>query len=216
MFALLGEIPFEVIGSPETLESLRTYEYAEHKVVEGRPRLQWVADGLEMITLQMLFHASFTNPALQLGLLQAAAADHGASPLLFGNGVHRGYFIVISFETASKQLSQAGDPIAILARVNLKEWPLGAELDPSAPPRPTTPPLGIVIAQPGAATGTIPYSAPQAITSTVTPPSAVYLPPALAAPGVSPILNNPALAGTTSPALLPNDVPTGWIVRAAQ
>jgi phage protein U len=96
MFALLGEISFEVIGSPEVFESSRRFDYAEHRVVEDRPRLQWLAADLESITLAMLFHISFTDPAAQLAALLAAADDHQARALVLGNGVFRGFFVVES------------------------------------------------------------------------------------------------------------------------
>jgi phage protein U len=216
VFAVLGEIPFEVIGSPESLESSRVYEYAEHKVVEDRPRLQWVADGLETITLEMLFHVSFTDPAAQLALLLAAAGDHNARPLVFGNGLHRGYFVVTSISTTSRQLSPAGDPIAIFVRVQLKEWSLGVEMDPNAPPLPSTLPVGVVTAEPGATPGAIPYSVPQGISVTAAALIGVYAPPPLAAPGVSPLLNNPSAPGIIPANAIPSDIPTSRIVRAAQ
>jgi Phage P2 GpU len=87
MFALFGEISFEVIGSPEVFESSRRFDYAEHRVVEDRPRLQWLAADLESITLAMLFHISFTDPAAQLAALLSAAYDHQARALVLGNGV---------------------------------------------------------------------------------------------------------------------------------
>ncbi len=47
MFALFGEIVFELLTSPDGIESLRSWDYAEHRVVEDRPKLQWIADDLE-------------------------------------------------------------------------------------------------------------------------------------------------------------------------
>jgi hypothetical protein len=38
VFAILGEIPFQVVGSPEALSDSRSYDYAEHRVVQARPR----------------------------------------------------------------------------------------------------------------------------------------------------------------------------------
>jgi len=142
MFALLGEIPFEVLGSPETFESSRHFYYAEHRIIEDRPRLQWLAAELESITLAMLFHTSFTNPAAQLASLLAAARDHQARALVLGNGVFRGFFVVESVATSDIQLGADAAPIAIRVRANLREWAPGSEFDPAAPPRLATVPLG--------------------------------------------------------------------------
>jgi hypothetical protein len=62
----LGDIQFEVVGSPEVYESAGTYDFAEQKVIESKPRLQWVGDDLERLKFELIWHASFTNPALQL------------------------------------------------------------------------------------------------------------------------------------------------------
>lgn len=78
MFAAFGEIVFELLGSPDSLESARRWHYAEHRVIEDVARLQWVGDELETMTIAMLFHASYTDPAAQSAALLAAAADHGA------------------------------------------------------------------------------------------------------------------------------------------
>ena len=76
MFAALGEIIFELLGGPQAIEATRRWDYAEQRVLEDLPRLQWIADGAELITLEMLFHQSFTNPSSQLAALMAAASDH--------------------------------------------------------------------------------------------------------------------------------------------
>src|SRR5579872_5011581 len=86
VFAILGDIPFQVVGSPESLSDSRGYDYAEHRVIQDRPVLQWLADDLETIELEMLLHQSFTNPTVNLLLLLQAAETHAALPLVFGNG----------------------------------------------------------------------------------------------------------------------------------
>ncbi len=63
-------------------------------MVEARPRLQWLATELQKISLELGFHVAFVNPATQMNLLRAAAEDHQARALIFGNGVHRGYFVI--------------------------------------------------------------------------------------------------------------------------
>jgi phage protein U len=215
MFALLGEIVFETIAAPEALQSSMRWRYAEHRVLEGTPRLQWVGDSLETITIEMMFHASFTNPAAQMDALAAAASDHSARPLVFGNGDYRGYFVVSSISAVTTQMSDAGDTIAIKARAKLTQWVLSGELDPNAPPQPSFTPVAAVAGAAGTPTGPLVYSAPAGVGAGVAAPAAVYAPPALVAPGVSSILNNPAAAGAFAADSLPGDVAPAAIVRAA-
>jgi phage protein U len=83
----------------------------------------------------MLFHASYIDPAAQLAALIAAGSDHSARALVFGNGDHRGYFVVTEIQTASTQMDAAGAPIAITVNATLRQWAPGSEIDPNAPPR---------------------------------------------------------------------------------
>lgn len=144
MFAVLGDITFETLTSPETFRSTSEYHFAEHKIVEAAPRLQWLANELQKISLDLKFHVAYTNPATQMNRLRAAAEDHQARALVFGNGVHRGYFVIETLEETHEQLADDGSYVAIAARLELCEWIPGADFDPQAPATPTTPPPGVV------------------------------------------------------------------------
>src|SRR5579863_8759919 len=144
MFALFGEIVFAVLGSPDSFASSRRWDYAEHRVVEDRPKLQWLAAGLETIELDFHFHVSFTDPSAQMAALIAAASDHNARPLVFGNGMHRGYFVLTSLQTTARQMSANGNLIALTVRTELKEWAF--ETENEGTPAAWFPLLGIVAA----------------------------------------------------------------------
>jgi phage protein U len=216
MFAVLGEIVFELLGSPDAFDSTRTWDYAEHHVVEDRPKLQWLAASLETIELDFHFHTSFTDPTAQAAALIAAAGDHNARALVFGNGIHRGYFIVTSIRTTARQMSASGDLIAITVRAGLKEWALESEINASASPVPWFPLVGIVAAPPGAATSSIAYSGGIGVGATVGTSRQGFVSPSISAPGVSPILNLPGVAGLTAPHLSVNDIAPKAIVRAGR
>ena len=207
MFALFGDILFQTIGSPEIFESQRSFTYAEHRVIQDRPRLQWIAPGLEIITIAMLFHASFTNPVAQMDLLAAAAEDHQARPLVLGNGVFRGLFVIDSISTNDIQLAADGTPIALRARVMLREWNPGAEYNPAAPPVPAFTPLGL-------ASVAIDYISP--LLSAAGAAASAYTAPSFVQPGVSALLENPLPGGANGPSLFYAAVPAAVIVRARQ
>ncbi len=192
MFAALGDIQFEVVGSPEGYESDETYDFSQQRVIESKPRLQWVGDGLERLHFELMWHSSFTNPGVQLALLRATAAQHLALPLVFGNGGFRGFFVIESIKMKSQQLSAGGAPIAIRVALALKEWIADQALAASAPV-PTATPLGITTASSGAA-----GSEPNEST-----------------PGVSALLSIPSATGTSGPNLEADDVPAAVIVRSA-
>lgn len=189
MFAILGDIPFEVTASPQQLIAARRYHYAEHEVIEGRPQLQWISDGLETLRLQLLLHRSIGDPVLSLALLQEAGSTHAGMPLVFGNGDFRGYFVVAEIETISRQLNGAGDPVAIEARVVLREYV--SDADPTAL-FPSFSPIGVAAAL-GAAGVTSPAEA-----------------------GVSALLAFAPMPGPATPNLQPGDVPLDAVVRKAR
>jgi phage protein U len=123
MYATLGpEIEFEVLVSPNKFESKREYTYAKHDLVEDRPRLQWIARDLEEIELAMHFHVSFTNPQAQIDALLKAAEDHKALALVFGNGRHRGFFVVRSIEESILQQADDGSVVDATITVKLQEY----------------------------------------------------------------------------------------------
>jgi len=193
LFAVLGEIQFEVVGSPEGYESTGAYEYCEQRVIESKPRLQWVGDELERLSFELMWHSSFTNPAAQLALLRGTAAQHLALPLVFGNGGFRGFFVIESIAVKSQQLSAKGAPIAIRVALALKEWIADAQPFASAVSLATFAPLGLTLASAGAASGVS-----DALTS-----------------GISALLSIESATGASGPDLEADDVPIAVIVRSA-
>jgi phage protein U len=192
LFAALGDIQFEVVGSPEGYASEETYGFSEQRVIESKPRLQWVGEDLERLNLELMWHSSFTNPGVQLALLRATAALHLALPLVFGVGTYLGLFVIESIKVKSMQMSDLGGLLAIRVALTLKEWIPDQALASSAPV-PTFSPLGITTGSAGTA-----GSGPDGST-----------------PGVSALLSIPSATGTSGPNLEADDVPAAVIVRSA-
>lgn len=214
MFAVFGDMLFELLNSPSGFESSRSWVYAEQQVVEDRPRLQWIANALELLELDFHFHASFTDPSVQLNALTAAGDDHNARPLVFGNGVHRGYFTVIALRTTSSQMSADGSLIAITLRVSLKEWAFESKVNSATTPIASFPLIAVVSALPGITTSSIANVSPAGSSATFSTTEIKYVPPSLASPGVSPLLNIPNISGVPTIHLTPEDVAPNVIVRA--
>jgi phage protein U len=177
LFAVLGPILFQAVGSPESLESSRGWNYAEHKTVESTPLLQWIGDELEMINLEILLHVQYSQPFTDRAALIAAAEAHQAMPLVFGNGTHRGWFVITKIAETAHQLADDGSPIAITLKLELKQWAQNVEIDPAAPPLPATPPPALIVGPlaPGesvagvvAATGLVTFTGTNAGVSAVT------------------------------------------------
>jgi phage protein U len=214
MFAVLGDIVFETLAGPEQITAERNWHYAEHRVVEDTSQLQWIADELETVTLDVLFHVSFTNPAAQLEALLEAASDHQARALVFGNGVHRGYFVITSIGTIDKQTSDVGDPVSVSVRVGLKQWLPTQNSGSNNLPAGSFAPIAAVVASSGITTGTVPYIAPAGSPGENIASASIYTAPIMTAAGLSPLLGNPAPSGPGSALMIAADVPVSAIVRS--
>jgi phage protein U len=241
-FAVLGELTFQIVGSPTSFASERKYDFAVHKVVESKPRLQWIANDLEEITFDLKFHLSFCNPKTQMDALVAAANAHRAMALVFGNGVHRGYFVIIGLGQAFEQLGGDGTLVSITAKVTLQEY-VRDQAKLTKTPVPANPPIAVVkspqtasttgtagvVGSPATSAGvTYSYAAvgPRNLLSTdaLTTFSATgalpagtslgnYSPPSYQSPGVSALASNPAATGVSSPAAVADDYPATSTAR---
>lgn len=187
---------------------MREYNYAEHRVVQNTPQLQWLADGLETIELELLLHSTIADPALRLFELQTAAKLHEALPLVFGNGDFRGFFVIAAIGAVSRQHSAAGDPQVIRVRMVLREWPFA--IDPNLPATPNFTPIGLVAAPIGVPTGSGIPSPTAPVAQAATTGTA-----ALAAAGISALLTLGGPGGPPSPTVQPGDIPTATITRSA-
>ena len=161
MFAALGDIQFEVVGSPEGYASEETYGFSEQRVIESKPRLQWVGEDLERLNLELMWHSS---------LVRATAALHLALPLVFGVGTYLGLFVIESIKVKSMQMSDLGGLLAIRVALTLKEWIPDQALASSAPV-PTFSPLGITTGSAGTA-GSGPDGSTPGVSALLSIPSA--------------------------------------------
>jgi thiol-disulfide isomerase/thioredoxin len=151
------------------------------------------------------------NEGKAMGLV---ARNHSAQPLVLGNGEHLGYFVIAALRVASTQMTAVGDVIAMTVHLELKEWALSSELDPTVPPQPDFAPIAMVPAPEGEETTAVTYSGALGVATTIAPASSTYAGTVTGAPGVSPLLSGPA-AGASNGPLSPDDVPAETIVRSA-
>jgi phage protein U len=133
MHALLGDIAFNLITHFEDISESSSANFAEHALIEGKPRLQWVGDNLDEINWRMMLHAGFCQPALEMLKIKAAIARHEALPLIFANGDYKGYFVPIDVRVATKQLMRDGTLVWVEADLTLREYVLPVVLVEEVP-----------------------------------------------------------------------------------
>lgn len=141
MFALLGDVQFDVITYFDGFESQFGADFAEHALIEGKPRLQFIGDKLDEIRIQLAFHLHYCDPEAELAKLKDALAAHQAMALVLGNGDYKGWFVLTDVQATSKHTDKAGTLIALEASITLREF-VGDKKNPLQPPavQPKLPP----------------------------------------------------------------------------
>lgn len=137
MYAVLGEIEFEVVACWDGFENTMGVDYASHARIEGKPGVQFIGDKLDKITLQFSFHSQFCQPTRELNRLRDAMTAHQAMALVFGNGDYRGWFVITELTAAHQHTDPYGNVIAQSGSLSLQEY-TGDPKNPLLPPAITT------------------------------------------------------------------------------
>lgn len=124
MFAVLGDIEFELITYWDGFEATFGVDYAEHARIGGKPGLQFVGDRLDEIQITLVFHQHYCVPDVELARLRTAMKAHQALALVFGNGDYRGWFVITDVTATSEQTDSTGNVLAVSATVSLRESPV--------------------------------------------------------------------------------------------
>ncbi|UMO87199.1 phage tail protein [Pectobacterium sp. PL64] len=122
MFAVLGDIEFELITYWDGFESTFGVDYAEHSRIEGKPGLQFVGEQLDEFRISLVFHSLYCAPDNELSRLRRAMRAHQALALVFGNGDYRGWFVITAVTASSQQTDSSGNVMAMTAEVTLREY----------------------------------------------------------------------------------------------
>lgn len=133
MFAVLGDIEFELITYWDGFESTFGVDYAEHSRIEGKPGLQFVGEQLDEFRISLVFHSLYCTPDNELSRLRRAMRSHQALALVFGNGDYRGWFVITAVTASSQQTDSSGNVMAMTAEVTLREY-IGDPKSPLKPP----------------------------------------------------------------------------------
>lgn len=122
MYAQLGDIKFELITYFDMLSSSYKIDYAEHATIEGKPKLQYIGEALETISIKLSFHTDFCNPQEEIKKLKESASRYEPLPFIFANGLYKGKYVI---EEISKEVVQTFNDATYMnieAEIKLKEW----------------------------------------------------------------------------------------------
>lgn len=133
MYALLGDIQFDLITYFDGMDAQFGADFAEHPLIEGKPRLQWVGDRLDEFRIDLSFHAWFCDPETELVRLKQALQAHMAMSFVLGNGDYKGWFVLTEVQAMSRQTDQYGTLTCLEATITLREY-VGDKNNPLPPP----------------------------------------------------------------------------------
>ena len=115
MYAQLGNIRFEGLKGFYNFSHERSVNYAQHELINGKPRLQAVGDNLDSISFGMYLHSEFTNPEADIEAMRLAMQERTVLPLILGNGRVLGFFVIPNFS----QMNSFTDPLGNLIEATL-------------------------------------------------------------------------------------------------
>ncbi|WP_405119225.1 phage tail protein [Pseudomonas leptonychotis] len=122
IWAVLGEIEFELTNHPSAQAERGTADYAEHAMLQGKPKLQWIGEGLDELTLELAFHAALVDPEVQLRKLKTAKAAHEPLPYVLGSGDYRGIYVITALDVTTRKTDGNGRLLSALANISLREY----------------------------------------------------------------------------------------------
>jgi len=121
MYAQLGNIRFEGLKGFSSFSHERGVNYAQHELINGKPRLQSVGDNLDSISFGMYLHSEFTNPEADIETLRLAMQNREVLPLLLGNGRILGFFVIPNFSQSNSFTDPLGNLIEVTLNIELLE-----------------------------------------------------------------------------------------------
>lgn len=139
VFALIGNISIEVLGSPTKLARSTRYRYGKLDTVTTKPLLQWIGEDLEQIQWSGLIHQFWSlSPQNDINTLKSIASNHLVVPITLGYGGFLGNYVIQELEVKDIWMAPNGNQIALEFNMDLMEWsgtiPIGSTQQYSTKP----------------------------------------------------------------------------------
>lgn len=122
MFAQLGDIVFDGVLGPEAMSISGDESYAEHALINVRPKLDHTGTGLRTISMTIQFHFAFCTPEVNIAALWSHKEQADILSFVLGNGRVIGDFVITSLTETPAQCAPDGTYIAVKANITLKEF----------------------------------------------------------------------------------------------
>ena len=121
-WAILGDFEFDIIKSPQTYSDRTGTVWSEHALIKGKPQLEYTGDELDEIQLEIKLHANLINTHQQIETLKRLQRQHKPLPFVLGDGIHKGYFVIVSIDSNHEKTLQGGKTRVATQSITLKEY----------------------------------------------------------------------------------------------
>lgn len=122
MYAQLGDIIFSGLLGPSKFEDTFVTDFAEHGLVESKPRLEAIGEKLQEITLSVHLHRAFITPELFFDKVNNHRLKRTILPLLWGSGDIEGDFVIKSIQRKIVQQTDDGAITEMDLEIILSEY----------------------------------------------------------------------------------------------
>jgi phage protein U len=123
MYAQLGSIQFENLKSFTQFDKTGSAIYAEHALIDSKPRLQRTGSSLDELSIAMRFHVGFPCiPTEEVGKLKTARDEGEVLTLSWGNGRIEGNFVITQLSETIEDQDREGNIFAIVVSCTLLEF----------------------------------------------------------------------------------------------
>ena len=122
MYAMIGDVRFEMLTSFNSIEESHKANFARHEVLAGRPRLQAMGNDLTALRLSVRLHWMIGNPDTAYDGLLAAKESQQAQAFVYGSGRFVGWFVIESLTERTLIQDSKGRTAARELDVELTEF----------------------------------------------------------------------------------------------
>ena len=129
MYAMLGQIPFEMTDSFTALTTTHDAKFVHHEVIQGKPRTQSLGLLLDKLKFSLRLHWRLGDVGQQYQALHQAFISQDAQALVTGSGQMIGFYTIDKLSVTTTAQNDTGDTLAMDIDVDLTEF-IG---DPTAP-----------------------------------------------------------------------------------
>lgn len=122
MYAMLGQIPFEITHSFTSLDITHKAKFVHHDTIAGKPRTQAMGHELDKLKFEMRLHWRLGDVLATYDALKTAQQSQEAQALVTGSGEHLGWYVIESLSAKTTAQSDTGDVLAMDIDVALTEF----------------------------------------------------------------------------------------------